>query len=774
MGFGPVNRRIRIAFLVMGFSGLVAEILLLRELLIVFSGNELSIGVILANWLILEALGCFFPGRLAEKPGSRVEAFSVITILFSVSLPAAIVLTRLLKSMLGVSIGESIGFFPMLYGSFLILMPVSMLHGALFTFSCRMEALCSGREDASAGRVYAYETVGTIVGGVVCTYLLVPHLNALTASLVLGALNFSVCLFLLAPHREAGRLPRTVLAVLGVGVLAFGSLVLSGQGERLHETSVEAQWRHQNVVHYQNSRYGNICLVENEGQYIYFLDGVPSLMTPIPDIPFIEEFVHLPLLAHPEPEGVLVLSRGAGGVIHEALKHPSVETVEYAELDPLILDLLRRYPTPLTESELNDSRVRIRQMDGRLLLKTTRNRYDVILVGIQEPSNLQANRFFTEAFFSLARDRLNPGGILVVGLPGSLTYASDALKDLNSCIFHTLERVFTHIRVIPGDSRNLFLSSDSREVRTIDRTGIIHRLDRRGIRAEVLLPWRIEQKLHPGWQTWFADFIEGASQEINADFKPLGTFYSIAHWNALLAPQLRGLFAELERVSLRSVAVFLLALLLLYFLLRRRHVQFAGVGIPWAIVTTGFSGMIFDLMLIFAFQAMYGYVFSWIGLLVAFFMAGAAGGAMLTTRFPRRTEDCLGWFRRMELALVCWALGWPLLFVAIHGHPGTTGAVILSKTLFLVVSILCGLLVGAQFPLANRIHLKGRTSASKTAGMLYASDLLGGWLGGMAGAVVLLPVLGLIGTGITVGLLKLTSFAVVAAGPAGDPEGETA
>jgi spermidine synthase len=127
----------------------------------------------------------------------------------------------------------------------------------------------------------------------------------------------------------------------------------------------------------------------------------------------------------------------------------------------------------------------------------------------------------------------------------------------------------------------------------------------------------------------------------------------------------------------------------------------------------------------------------------------------------------------MELALLGWALGWPLLFLGIHGHPGTAGAFVLSKALFLVVSILCGLLVGAQFPLANRIYLQGRTSASKTAGRLYASDLLGGWLGGMAGAVVLLPVLGLIGTSITVGLLKLTSFAVVATAPAGRAEGGT-
>ncbi len=188
-------------------------------------------------------------------------------------------------------------------------------------------------------------------------------------------------------------------------------------------------------------------------------------------------------------------------------------------------------------------------------------------------------------------------------------------------------------------------------------------------------------------------------------------------------------------------------------------------------MTTGFASMLFDLMLIFAFQAIYGYVFSWIGLLVAFFMAGAACGAMLTTRFPKRTEDCLGVFKHLELAIACWSVGWPLLFLAVHAHSGATGAFFLSKTLFLITSTLCGLLVGAQFPLANRIYLENSPDVSRTAGLLYASDLLGGWFGGIAGAVVLLPVLGLGGASITVGLLKLTSFIVIATGPAGFPKG---
>jgi len=176
----------------MGLSGLVAEILVLRELLIVFSGNELCIGIILANWLLLEALGCLFAGRQAERSPHRFEAFVLITFLFSLSLPAAILLTRILKRTIGASIGESIGFLPMFYSSLLVLLPVSMLHGALFTFSCRIYASLSGRAESSAGRVYAYETVGTILGGVVCTCLLIPHLNSLEASLWLALLNLVV------------------------------------------------------------------------------------------------------------------------------------------------------------------------------------------------------------------------------------------------------------------------------------------------------------------------------------------------------------------------------------------------------------------------------------------------------------------------------------------------------------------------------------------------------------------------------------------------------
>jgi spermidine synthase len=747
----------------MGFSGLVAQILLLRELLIVFSGNELSIGIILANWLILEAFGSFFLGKRAENTKHKIETFVIITILFSLSLPVAVYFARILKNILGVSIGQGLGLLPILYSSFLILLPTSISHGALFTFACKLHSLFSARDASSVGKVYVYETFGTLVGGIVVTYLLIPYLNAFHIVSYLAVLNFLVGIVLLIPFWRRGKFQKLVTITSSL-LFIFGiSFILFGGADRLHRRSIENQWKAQNVVHYQNSIYGNLCVIENEGQYTFFSDGIPHIITPVPDIAFVEEFVHLALLSHPDPKQVLILSGGAGGLINEVLKHPTVDLVEYAELDPLVFQLLRKFPTVLTENELNDSRVKIKHTDGRLLLKMTDKSYDVILVGLSEPSDLQTNRFFTKEFFSLAEKRLKETGILVIGLPGSLTYLNDELRDLNSSIFHTIKSIFPYVRVIPGDGTNIFLASNSKGISLLDKTQLAQQLNERDLKVNLIVPRHIEYKLHPRWVDWFLRFIGESTQKLNYDFKPLGLFYSISHWNAIFTPFLGRLFRWLKNLNLQMFLVLFVLFVAFFFLMRARNKRFFGCGIPLCVGTTGFAGMMFDLILIFTFQAIYGYVFSWIGLLVSFFMAGAASGAMKITSLLPEIKNDTRFFISIDLAIICFSFILPFVFLFLKPYLDTPGTFIFLRALFLLLSFISGLLVGAQFPLANKVYLKGRQDLSKTAGLTYSLDLLGGWLGGIVGGVLLLPILGLFGSCMVVVLLKLSSFLIITA-----------
>ncbi|GAG88163.1 unnamed protein product, partial [marine sediment metagenome] len=169
-------------------------------------------------------------------------------------------------------------------------------------------------------------------------------------------------------------------------LVLFGFALFTNGANCIQRSSINEQWHGQNVLHYQNSIYGNVVVTTREEQFTFFSDGVPIITTPIPDITFVEEFVHLPMLYHPAPMEVLIISGGAGGIINEVLKHP-VERIDYVELDPLILEVVKRYSTPLTDMELSSSRVDIHHQDGRYFISQTINRYDLILIGLSNPQD---------------------------------------------------------------------------------------------------------------------------------------------------------------------------------------------------------------------------------------------------------------------------------------------------------------------------------------------------------------------------------------------------
>jgi len=137
--------------------------------------------------------------------------------------------------------------------------------------------------------------------------------------------------------------------------LLFAYALLPRTSNAIHQSSIRSQWKNLNVIHNENSIYGNITVTKRGEQYTFYSDGIPSITTPIPDIASIEDFVHFPMLFHEKPESVLILSGGAGGMIHEILKYP-VKRIDYVELDPLLLKLVQKFSTPLTQSELSNNK----------------------------------------------------------------------------------------------------------------------------------------------------------------------------------------------------------------------------------------------------------------------------------------------------------------------------------------------------------------------------------------------------------------------------------
>ena len=157
--------------LIVGFSGLIAQVLLLRELMVSFYGNELTVGIILANWVFLEAMGALLLGRLVDRINKRLLAFGILNIVFIFSFIVSLYLVRTFKVIFNIPSGLGLGIDSIFWSSFLFLLPVSFIHGGLFSFCAKIYASSSFCDEGqSAGKVYFWETIGTIVAGVIFTY----------------------------------------------------------------------------------------------------------------------------------------------------------------------------------------------------------------------------------------------------------------------------------------------------------------------------------------------------------------------------------------------------------------------------------------------------------------------------------------------------------------------------------------------------------------------------------------------------------------------------
>ncbi len=760
----------------MGISGIVAQIVLLRELLVSFLGNELVLGIILANWLILEAAGSFLIGKTAEAAKRKQELYLLFQLLFSLTLPLAVYFSRAFKTMILLSPGEAVGFAPILTCSFLILLPVAVPHGALFTFGSKLHSITIRGNGASSGSsigwVYVLETLGSIVGGALLTFLLVQRFHSFTIVLAVSLSNglISVALLWPKPTLQPGPLNRSLWGVSILLSIFFSLLLFSPLADRIHTSSIRTQWAGLNPVHTENSIYGNITVTKREAQATFFTDGVPVVTTPVPDIASIEDFVHFPMLLHPEPESVLILSGGAGGMIREVLKHP-VKQIDYVELDPLLLRLIGEYGSGLTRQELSDKRVEIHYSDGRFFVTRTDKHYDVVFIGLESPQELQTNRLFSREFFLIAKAKMSREGIIVLSLPGSLTYLSEELRKLNACVLETLKSVFPHVRIIPGDV-NLYFASDSESLISVSAADLVRRLEERRITTNLFTGPYIEYRLQEQWLHGYEQAMERAVGQINSDFRPLAVFYSLSYWNALFSPYLAGIFEWAERVRLPVIAAAIATAAVLMAVLFWARPERFRVPVPCAIAATGFCGMVFDLAIIFTFQSLFGYLYYQIGLLVTVFMAGAALGSLAATRRLDRMADAASVFLLTELCLVCFSLLLPFVFLIPSRSLDQPAVYVLLYLLFLTMSFASGMLTGVQFPLATKLHLRRSSTAGSnqdtretklahTAGLLYGADLVGGYFGGLIGGVLLLPILGLKVTCFILGMIKGGSSVLV-------------
>ena len=468
-----MKKTLTLSILLVGLSSMASQVVLLREFLIIFHGNELSIGLILGLWLFLGAIGSGLLGLFVDRISNKVLTIAICQFLLSALFPLTLVLTRLIRPILGVSPAEMIGIFPLLLSGTLILAPICIIFGFLFSLNCK--AIGSGAR--GVGYVYILEAVGSSVGGLLISLVLIKYLNSLTIVAVLSTLNLALSVYLLSKS-EKQTLLRTILFGFNILlILAFVFLFSTNRINSINDDLVKLQWKPYQLLDSENSIYGNVVVVEEKNQISFFDNGLHLFS--VPDRLSSEEQVHFAMLMHPNPRKILVVGGGVGGVLNEILKY-GVDRIDYVELDPLIIQMANTYLRKNELEILEDSRVNIKHIDGRFFIKKADIKYDCIIMNVPEPSTAGINRLYTQEFFKELRAVLSDGGIVSFGLTSAENYIGRELKDFLSCIHKTLRSVFEDVKVIPGDTA-YFLSSNKEGILTYNYEALSRRIETWGI-----------------------------------------------------------------------------------------------------------------------------------------------------------------------------------------------------------------------------------------------------------------------------------------------------
>lgn len=164
------------------------------------------------------------------------------------------------------------------------------------------------------------------------------------------------------------------------------------------------------ILHDEHSKYQHVVVFQSKSfGKVLLLDGVIQI-TDRDEMAYQEMIAHIPLFSHPNPETVLIVGGGDGGVIRECFKHKSVKEVHICEIDQMVIDVSKKY-FPKIAMAWDDPRVKLHCGDAAEYIQRPENfgRFDVIISDTSDPVGPAAALFEPTFYANMAR-ALKPGG----------------------------------------------------------------------------------------------------------------------------------------------------------------------------------------------------------------------------------------------------------------------------------------------------------------------------------------------------------------------------
>jgi spermidine synthase len=428
---------------VVGMSTLGAEIAAARLMAPFFGASTIvwanTIGIV----LVALSIGYWLGGRLADRhPHKRGLCMLVLvaSLLFAaIPMVADPLLSLSVRAFDQVSVGAFAG---SLFGVLvLVALPVLMM-GAAAPWAIRLRIDMVEHSGQVAGRLYAISTVGSLAGTWLSALLLIPLVGTQRTFLF-----FALLAALVASLGLRGRWLLAPVAVAALMAVPTGTVKAATDrgGVVIHEADTTHQYAR--VVEYPD---GQRNLELNEGQAVHSIYRPDTVLTG--DV--WDGYLAVPFAVRREPPRTMaILGNGAGTTMRAYGRYFPQTRIDGVEIDGELSDIGREY------FDLRDRpEVRLFAEDARPFLRRSDGGYDAIFVDAYRQPYIP---FYlsTIEFFELVRDRLAPGGVLIVNV--GHPEGSDELEEVLTA---TIGEVFPNVKRDPLEPTNTLLVASEAEV----------------------------------------------------------------------------------------------------------------------------------------------------------------------------------------------------------------------------------------------------------------------------------------------------------------------
>lgn len=431
----PPGHRVALSFIcfLSGFAFLALEVLWTRMFLQVLENSVYTFAAILVIVLICLAVGAMLSSALAKLNLSPMHVLATLAGLsgLAVAITPFVFMEVTDSLQILAARGSWSAYVMMIFkNGFLTLGLPALLAGMVFPYLMKAEQRYVRTAGASLGRLAAINTVGAILGAMLCGFIFLGTLRMWPTFLALAAAYLTASLVLPVGFRSGGIAVRSI-GVIGL-LLAFtwlnptGLPLVSTDPNRVADEKVLEVWEGSDSTIAVTRRQSNKSLTIRINSH-YGLGSTEA---------FMQERLQndIPLLIYPKTHSIFFLGMGtgitAGGALHD--RFDQVEQVVVCELSPYVIEAAEKYIAndtaapqfritgkgfDFTGGLFDDPRVTILAEDGRHYLMATEQQFDMVNGDLFVPYRSGVGNLYTREHFQNVKDRLAPGGTFFQWIP---------------------------------------------------------------------------------------------------------------------------------------------------------------------------------------------------------------------------------------------------------------------------------------------------------------------------------------------------------------------